>query len=214
MNVLNDKFLDTLKNDTQEVVIDIAETGLDSILENEVIRQIPIVKYLYIGKKVAFDLKEFFFIKKLTRFLNEISSISVDDRRIFLEKIKVDDEYLGEHILMIIEKLDSIEKPILIGRLFNALARGEIDTNLFYRLCNVVDSTYINDLYYLKDNIEKNELTGFAGMSLSNAGLAVRYTYDGGTWGGKNEVDDENQIGYRTTNLGKRLVEIVFKDWL
>lgn len=133
MNVLNDKFLDTLKNDTQEVVIDIAETGLDSILENEVIRQIPIVKYLYIGKKVAFDLKEFFFIKKLTRFLNEISSISVDDRRIFLEKIKVDDEYLGEHILMIIEKLDSIEKPILIGRLFNALARGEIDTNLLIK---------------------------------------------------------------------------------
>ena len=46
-------------------------------------------------------------------------------------------------------------------------------------------------------------------MNLANNALAIRYTYDGRTWGGTDEIDDDEDVRYRVTRLGKKLASIL-----
>lgn len=210
MNDLSEKLIETMKTNITDLTIDISEMKLDSILNNGMIKDLPIIKYLYSGCKFILDVRDYFFIKKLSEFLNQLSSIPLEERVQFLSKKGSDEHKLGERLLMLIERSDSLDKPVLIARLFRAYLYEKIDINLFNRLCNIVERTYIQDIYFLRDNYSNHDFSGFEALGLSNNGLAIRYTYDGWTLDGKDEIDDDTEIKYKITKLGKQLIENLF----
>ena len=209
MNIIDSKMIESMKLNFEKKTINVTEDGIFSIVGDKLLKEIPILKYLCIGKNLINIIKEYFFVKKIVDFLNEISTISVEERKIFFEKMQKDQESFGENVLLIIDRIDSIEKSLIIAKLFKALVEDEIEIDLFYRFCNVVEKVYIEDIKFLVSNINDNDFTGICGMNLANNALAIRYTYDGRTWGGTDEIDDDEDVRYRVTRLGKKLASIL-----
>lgn len=132
---------------------DAIEIALDSLLEDGLVREIPVVKLIVaVGKTVA-GIRERIFVKKVLRFYAGLSSLTVEEKEKFLRDMESDEQRkrLGETLVMILDRYDHLEKPDLLAKLFIAHVRGEIDFGEFQRLSLAVDRTFIQDLYQLLD---------------------------------------------------------------
>ena len=78
--VKNEKF--------QDLLGDLSETILDSILEDEIIKDIPIFGLIFKGRNLHATIQDKFFTKKLLTFLLEIKDISQLQRIEQIEKIE------------------------------------------------------------------------------------------------------------------------------
>jgi hypothetical protein len=207
MNNLDKPMLETLRADLSDVGIEMMESGIDQFLDEGLLQNIPIVKTILSVYKAGVGFREQFFIKKILVFLNSLSDTSVEDRIKFLEKHHCEDSNLGESLIIILDRLDSMHKPKLIANLFKSYLAEEIDSVTYHRLCQIVDRCFIEDLKFLKLNEDKETVTGFGALGLANNGLAERASFDGGNF---NEVDYNPQTDYRINELGKMLAKYAF----
>ncbi|BDB03638.1 hypothetical protein CBOS2020_37120 (plasmid) [Clostridium botulinum] len=63
--VMKSIYLDEAKS----IGIDIAENGIDSLVESELLKNIPIVKTVYPITKVSLAIREKYFLKKTLTFI-------------------------------------------------------------------------------------------------------------------------------------------------
>jgi hypothetical protein len=140
-------------SDLKDVTKELIETGIDSILKDGLLKDIPIVNAVLGVYKLGVSIKDIIFFKKLLRFLYEINSTSVSMRQKVIAKIEQDDEFgrkVGETILMLLDRLDDLNKANMVGKLFKAIVEGRIDNNTFQRLCYLIDNVFINDIAELR----------------------------------------------------------------
>ena len=74
-------FSDSLKEDTISVIGDITEVGLDSIIEDGLLKDIPIVSVAVALYKIGTSIKDCHNLKKLSIFINEINRNVCDDQK-------------------------------------------------------------------------------------------------------------------------------------
>jgi len=134
-----------------DVSIESAEVILDSLLDNGVLKDIPIVGILFALFKTGKQVTELFYLKKLRGFIYGYEQIPEKmDKKITSD---LDDEQkrkdLGAKLLLIIESVDSIEKAGLIGKIFKLLKNGEISSPIFLRLSHLINKSFYDDLLYL-----------------------------------------------------------------
>lgn len=132
---------------------DVIEIALDSVLEDGLVREIPVVKTIVaIGKSVA-GVRDRIFLRKVLRFYAGLSSLTVEEKESFLRDVESDKQRkrLGETLVMILDRYDHLEKPDLLAKLFIAHVRGQIDFGEFQRLSIAVERAFIQDLYRLLD---------------------------------------------------------------
>lgn len=70
---LSVSFADTLKGECVPIISEFAEIGLDAIMEEGVLKDIPIVSTAVAVLKIGSSIKERHNLKKLLVFLNEIN---------------------------------------------------------------------------------------------------------------------------------------------
>ena len=92
MNEIVPKLKDSLVIDSSDIVTDYLELGIDSILENDGLKEIPIIKTLISIGKVTKDIRERNMMKNLVIFLNELNSGNIDK-----EKLKKHKEELKQN---------------------------------------------------------------------------------------------------------------------
>jgi hypothetical protein len=46
---------------------------------------------------------------------------------------------VGEHVIELLDRIDSYRKPAMMGEIFNSLARGDVQLLMFHRLITVVE---------------------------------------------------------------------------
>lgn len=83
----------TLSSDYTNISKDMLEIGLDSILDNGLLKDIPTVGTLISLTKIGANIKDRLLIKKLIYFLYETQGIPETDRKKIIEKINKSDEY-------------------------------------------------------------------------------------------------------------------------
>ncbi|MEG4323220.1 MULTISPECIES: hypothetical protein [unclassified Microcoleus] len=66
---------------------DLVEVALDQIVNEGVLREIPVVNSIYNLAKATVVISQGLFIKKLIRFLVELPNVSYEKRQSFLEVI-------------------------------------------------------------------------------------------------------------------------------
>lgn len=148
-----DKILPLIKSlnisDLSSVLQDFIENMLDSDLKDGVLKDIPVINSLVALSKTAISIRDQFLIQKLKSFLDGIKDITSDERDRFLRDIENDPKYgqrVGEHLILLLDRLDDLSKTNMITKLFRAYLRGDITYREFVRFSSIIDRAFINDL--------------------------------------------------------------------
>ena len=208
MNELEVSLSDTLKtSDLQDVTKELLESGIDSFLKDGLLKDIPIVNSVVGFFKLGASVNDAIFLKKLLRFLVEINSTSIDDRKNIIAKIEQDEAYgkkVGESILMVLDRVDDLIKASIIGKLFKAVVEQRINNDTFQRLCYSVDRVYIKDIDELRKSKKSQPISYEIKNALFICGLMKRTSFGDLMISGDNE--------FEINELGKTLIFELYNE--
>lgn len=150
LNTLSNSLEHTLKDsDLQNVTIALAEVFADSLMEEGIAKEIPIIGTVIGFGKAAMGIKEILFLKKIIYFISELKNISATKRHEMIDKIDNSGKFrtkVGEKLLYIIDKCDDHEKSQITARLFSAFLSEIISYEEFLRASYIVDQVILEDL--------------------------------------------------------------------
>ena len=152
---------DTLFSPTYEIVAEYAEIGIDALLENEVLKEIPVVGTLSSLCKVGYNLHERNLIKQTLAFITEFNSSSIsqeklDEHREKLEENPKEAEKELSRVLIILGKqVEQIQSQVL-GSFYAAYIKGAISWEKFCELSEANRRMFISD-YQILDNTTKED---------------------------------------------------------
>lgn len=135
----------------KDVSIDLAELTLDSILKNEALKSIPVVKTLLSIIETTQNISNYLFLKKIVTFLTNVKKISAKKRKEMINKIDNSGEYktkVGETLLNLLDNCDSTEKAAYLGTWFAAFFKGKILYGTFLCGAHIIEHVYLPDLKY------------------------------------------------------------------
>lgn len=245
-NSLATAFKDELQKSALDLALDYAEIGLDSIIENDALSEIPIVKTVLSFYKVGVSLRERDFIRKLLHFLHEfnLGQVSSEKAQKFTEKLEKDRPYrekVTEHVLLYVEKLETLDKAKILARLLLAHIQGHYDWEHFTHLSASLNRLHPYGLAILtKQSFESNpnqtlhlnpeqfEILGSAGLAFSQPqnvytrtqnredGL-TQFTRDLTGFGGAGKTQNTNILSgtrnvYYLSTLGRDLYLLGIKN--
>lgn len=158
---LSESLINTLsESDLTKIGVDIAEISIDSILENGILKDFPIVGSLIGSWKTGVAINDYRFLNKIILFLKESSALSESKRKKIIENLE-DSEYqseVGEKLIAIIDKLETGSKAKLLGKTFALLGNEIISKDEFWRVAFIIERLPMSDIIALKNwrNIELN----------------------------------------------------------
>lgn len=160
-NNLSDSLSITIKeSNLQNVTTDLVKVAFDSILEDSVLKDLPIVGSIIGVAKAAVSINDKLFLKKVIYFL---SAIDVDpiERSKIITKIENSEKYkikVGEKLLYIIDKSEDHISANYIAQLFNAFLKKKVRYSDFLRGSKIIENVFIEDFKYFL-NTPDDELT-------------------------------------------------------
>lgn len=124
--------------------IDYIEMGVDYFVDNEVVKEIPVVKTFVSLLKFGMSIKERHFIKKLLTFLHEFHSkkLSSGERETFLANYNSNEEYRNKVVTFVVTSIDRFfdaEQAKIKGNLFVAHIKGLLEWEDYVILCGCLD---------------------------------------------------------------------------
>lgn len=215
MNEIVPEFNDSLVIDSSDIMGDYLELGIDSILENDSLKEIPIIKtFLSVGK-IAKNIRERNLIKNLVIFLNELNSGNIDKEKLNRHKEELRQDHkkaekeLGRVLIILEQTIDNIKSSIL-GKLYKAYINQEMDWNLFVEFSEITNRLYVNDLSILlliynnqlSDTSNRSDLYRIERLnSLGVVGLAPKAIFIGTNASRQDSYITLNQIGKIYSNI-------------
>lgn len=129
-----------------------SEMALDAVLKDGMLKDIPVINSVISLYNVGVGIRESFLIKKLYRFLFELKDIPAAERTAFLEKMESKESFqqdVVERLLILIDRIDNIEKSDILGKLFAATIIKQMELHRFFRLTFIVERAFLEDLKVL-----------------------------------------------------------------
>lgn len=225
LNQIEISMFDSVASDKlKDLSADLLEVGLDSVLENGFLKDIPLFGALLKLHGAAVSIKERLFFKKIYTFLCGLKCASVEKRQAVIESIakkKGGHKAAGLVIIQIIDRLDDMDKPALIGKLFVACAEGRINADQLLRYSNIISGLYIDDLRKLSKlnssssfTQEENNIYASHGLMVYNIVNPLKPNHPGGGFMtselAKAIFDEPINLSYTFTDDAKLIAEICF----
>ena len=143
-----------LKSESVESIASaLGEIGLDRLIDEGVGRDVPGVGSA-IGMIKSFQsARERIEVEKLNDFLLGVGNTGYRERQDQIDRINGDPKYrqtVGRRIAEVLIRIDSDAKPEMVGRLFGAVLRRELDYDDFLELCFCIEQQYTGDLLAIK----------------------------------------------------------------
>jgi hypothetical protein len=213
---MNNSIDDSLiSNELTNITSELTEVGLDSFLQDGILKDIPFIGTLVGLTKIGVGIQDKLFLKKILRFLHQLKDIPSETRQEFIEKIDTDKKFktkVSETIMLLVDKINDYSKADYLGKLFAASINGKISYDIFLKLANIVDKSHIPDLDHLipiyRGQIkEVDEINGDILYNLgllTNLGISgetIMYLEDEKVSNKKNELE--------INNYGKLIVELI-----
>jgi hypothetical protein len=222
-----DSFKDSLfKDPLTDLTKELSEVSLDKLIADSTLREIPVIGSLLNLYKVSTGIRELFTIKKIIRFLFQQKGVSVEEKEKFLQKLSDNRGYsdnVFEKLLILLERLDDIEKSKVVGNLFKALVKNKISKEDFFKLCFVVDNSFIDEIrsFCYPDiilSLNRSDIWDFYQQSPKFRSSRVNESHFAsfGLMEGKIKVSDtrkraiggdlEYYLDYSITDIGRKLI--------
>lgn len=182
---------------------------VDSMISSGALDGVPILGLALGARRAIRGLRDELDARKIVQFLRGLGGASEESRREFVAKMQRDTDYhrFGTNVLLLIERADALEKPLIIGRLVAAHIRGDIpELNRTMRIAGMVDRSYVPDLIGLRLFRAGVQTDLEATRSLVSVGLvhATMQIVDGNPPVPGEEPQNLNE--YDLTDAGKVLV--------
>lgn len=150
---LIESFRESIKyNKLAEFAGDYGEVTIDSIIDNDFLKNIPIIKGVIALIEIKESINQKHTAKKIMRFLEALNNIADEERENFLNDLAKDrkeETSVFENLLIILDRLDKDEKAFIIGNLFKLHILKIISREKFFRLASIVERAYLADLLAL-----------------------------------------------------------------
>lgn len=137
-----------IDSNLENLGIDISELSIDSVLQDGLLKDIPIVGTIINLSKFGANIHDRLFLKKLLSFLNKLESIPSATRKAFIDNIESSKKYrmkVGEKLLYIIDACEDYEISELVGLLFKAFTEENITYDDFLKGASVLKKLSISD---------------------------------------------------------------------
>lgn len=190
---------------------EVLEFSIDQVLDEGLLKDIPFVGWIAKGISTADSISDVIFFNKIVRFLFALENVDPKVQEDCRAKMSVDSDYrrrVGEHLVLIIDKLDSLQKAEVLAKCFRHFLHGDMDHDRFMDLSHLVDRASLADLKAISVPDSQRLLFRDRGLAASSGVLEYGLT---DAW------DDEQkpELGTRLSKLGKDLRDILldrFKD--
>lgn len=211
-------FGESLTKNVVDTASEFVEIGLDSIMDNELLKKIPFVSTIVATYRIGKGIRERQYIAKLASFLNEINKGIADDkkRQGYREKFKENKNFRNkelEYILILIDRYISFDKPKILAKLYLAYLESTLTWFEFTKYAEIIDHLISGDLQCLNEelltSITNNSSSIDSVLRLLSTGLvsqnvSMRTEYDSK----KANLSINDPVGYLITPLGKKLTTI------
>lgn len=214
--LLSQSFSDSLKDETAECLSNIIEVGLDSILDDGIVKDIPFISTAVSLYRIGNSIRDRHNLKKLAVFLQEINSgcQSEEKRQEYAEKFCEEQKFRNnelEYVLVLIDRYIGYNKPKMIAKLYLAYLNCAVSWDEFCAYAEIIDrflpgdaellcAGYPERIQYLHTRTDDYE-------RLISLGLMRKRFH-------KATLDDIDNVnfrvsGYETTSSGEKLCSIL-----
>lgn len=151
----------------RDASFDVLEVGLDSLLEDGLLKDLPIVGLLVGISKTAQNIYDRNLLKQTLIFIKEFNAKTIprdkleSHRNKLLDDPKSAEKELGRVIVLLNANVD-VEKSSLMGRFYKAYVLEQITWECFCELSDVVNRMFISDLgllYRINDGSIKDTMS-------------------------------------------------------
>lgn len=170
MDKIIPSFKDSLFSDSTDIIGDIAELGIDSLLDDGVFRDFPIVGFLIGVTKTAQNIHDRNLLRQTLNFIKQFNLGKIDAEK--LEKYRAEinsnekkaEEELGR-VLIILNNNVELQKSTMLANLFRNYVNERITWSEFCEFSEIVRMLFISDIAYLKEI--------YSGKTKDTIGLAL-----------------------------------------
>lgn len=154
-------FKTTLFDSTlSDACVDIAELGIDSLLDDGVFKSIPIVSTLVGFGKTAQNIHDRNLLRQTIKFINTFNEKSISSKKVEKYKNRLDsnskyaEEELGRVIILLNSNVD-LKKSELLAKFYRSYVNEDIDWSIFCELSDITSRLFISDLHLLFEVYKK-----------------------------------------------------------
>ncbi len=218
MDKLTEEFRRSLVNDTKETLMDYMELGIDSFIDDGILKEVPIINSIVSVLKVSKNIYDRNLLKQTLIFINEFNSGKLEENLIneYIEQIsnneKKCEEELGRVLIILNNNIDK-EKSILLAKIFKSYIYNKINWNEFCEFSEILNRLFIQDLMLLRkvrnENVDilKNRDDNFRIERLYSLGL-IGIAFNLPTYG---DLKEGTINTCRTvSSLGEKFCNIIF----
>lgn len=166
----------TMDKANLSVIAGLGEVAIDAIIEEGVLRDIPIIGSIVGTGKCIKNVSDVLFTKKLIAFLFELRDTDAHEREEAIERWENDARYrvrVGEILLNMINRCDDTQKAKWLSKLFYHLVLKKGYSDVFMRSEKTLSSLSVMDVYsflalpkdkYMTLTIEETEWYSNSGL--------------------------------------------------
>jgi hypothetical protein len=204
-----------------DIGIEFSELGIDSILSDGILKDIPIVSTIIGFGKFAQNIHDRNLMKQTLAFINEFNrgSINPQKKERYIMEIRENPKKLEEElgrVLVLLNKNVDIIKSKFEARFYSAYVDEKIDWDRFCELSDITDRLFFSDISNLKKAYESHGVRDVADISykhdrLISVGLLVNQARISGGLHMKFVDSNEQQVYIRLTDVGNLFCDLAFE---
>ena len=217
MDKLTDDFKKSLFNDSIDIIEDYTEIGIDSFIEEGILKEIPFVKSIVSMLKIGKNIHDRNLLKQTLTFIKEFNSGNISKDKLIAYKSTIEnnpqkcEEELGRVLILLNSYVDR-EKSIMLARLYKSYVMQEINWHEFCEFSEIINRLFIQDIQILKGikdkniDIMNNREDEFRIERLYSLGL-IGLSFNSVTYG--DLKNGHINSGRNISPLGRKLCEII-----
>lgn len=162
-----------MEENLRNLLSDNAEVLIDSLIDNEVLKEIPILGTSINAVKAYRNIRDNAYLNKVKTFIDKIGQINESQRKRLIEESKKDEKRrakFGESLFTTIEQSESLTKIEYLAVVFEAFLNLEINDEDLRYICFGIKNSYIDDLIKIVESenipsqmvLKYNTASGFA----------------------------------------------------
>jgi len=213
---------ESLNEDVTSLVSDIAEIGIDSVMDEGLLKEIPFLSTIVGVYNIGKTIKELHEIKKIEQFILSINSGIVDDneRIKHIEKLKENPKERSkelEYVIILLDRLVEDSSVELLSKVYLAYLSEKITLIEFKQYSELIERLLPGDVDTLtKHVIKTDEYSNVDPSALRLIGLGLMYESSGRIMTATTDKDKEetliipgNEREYKLTFFGEKFLSVI-----
>lgn len=150
----------SISEEATNALTEIAEIGLDSVLDDGLLKDIPVISTAFSLYKIGRSIKERHYVKKLAQFVCALNNGAVgeESREYYKRKLEGNDVQRNQElecIMVLIDRYISYDKPDMLAKLYLAYLREDILWQEFAMYAEAIDRFLPGDCAMLCSEADK-----------------------------------------------------------